>query len=475
MQRTGVLPDGLRRKYQGALLSADPAVAVSGAQAIDTLVQQDPVLVSDIPADQRHRAQAIARYAALDLPPDRAVQLAEKDVEENAAAGDGQQTSSSSAEADQTLSDDQVDELLRRDGLAPVPHVGRPDVTMGNQKAPPLAKFSFIQTNEILAAQQWTSPDTSRYAKLGRYVETDGGGMYVDAAGRWVPVDLRRHAVLIDPDSGQVSVYRRSSKTDENRLASLGRLLSAGLITGPLGVAGGAALRAGQSLEGAGREAATTFATGIGPVERGAAEAITGAAKGEAWAVEKAVPGAGKGAGQVQKVIKPGNAAYRKEETTLYMNRREPVAADVVKTGRPLGLTDDATFAAFKNILREEKAKLPPDTRFAIRGSAVTGNGFDAKTGTYIKNYFDVGRQSDHDIAIVSHTLFEKAREVGVKLRQAGTRTDVLSKNEMANLGLTNVLQRVRDLMDRRKTGLMIYKSVDALNKRGTNIQFDLK
>ena len=29
--RIGALPDGLRRKYLGALLSADPAIAVSGA------------------------------------------------------------------------------------------------------------------------------------------------------------------------------------------------------------------------------------------------------------------------------------------------------------------------------------------------------------------------------------------------------------------------------------------------------------
>jgi hypothetical protein len=34
------------------------------------------------------------------------------------------------------------------------------------------------------------------------------------------------------------------------------------------------------------------------------------------------------------------------------MSHREPVAADVLKTGRPLGLTDDTAFAGFKKILR---------------------------------------------------------------------------------------------------------------------------
>jgi hypothetical protein len=34
-------------------------------------------------------------------------------------------------------------------------------------------------------------------------------------------------------------------------------------------------------------------------------------------------------------------------------------------------MSEDATFTEFKNILREEKAQLPPDTSFGIRGSTV--------------------------------------------------------------------------------------------------------
>ena len=81
-----MLPEGLRRKYQGALLSADPAVAVSGADAVAKLAAMNPALVADIPADQRQRAQAIAQYAALDLPPERAIELAEKQIEEEGSA-----------------------------------------------------------------------------------------------------------------------------------------------------------------------------------------------------------------------------------------------------------------------------------------------------------------------------------------------------------------------------------------------------
>ena len=85
-----------------------------------------------------------------------------------------------------------------------------------------------------------------------------------------------------------------------------------------------------------------------------------------------------------------------------------------------------------------------------------------------------MGRTSDHDIAIVSRTLFEKARESGVGLRQGGTRTDVLRKQKnIENLGLSSFLNRIHELTGRERTELMIYKSVDALNKRGANVQFD--
>jgi hypothetical protein len=81
--RIGVLPDALRRKYQGAVLSADPAIAVSGATAIDELNRLNPALATDIPEGQRRRAAAIAQYAALDLPPDQAIALAEVEIEED--------------------------------------------------------------------------------------------------------------------------------------------------------------------------------------------------------------------------------------------------------------------------------------------------------------------------------------------------------------------------------------------------------
>jgi hypothetical protein len=64
----------------------------------------------------------------------------------------------------------------------------------------------------------------------------------------------------------------------------------------------------------------------------------------------------------------------------------------------------------FKKILRDEGATLLSDTRFAIRGSAVTGNGFDQTAQAYTKDYFDIGRKSDLDIAIVSRSFEDKTQ-----------------------------------------------------------------
>ena len=100
--------------------------------------------------------------------------------------------------------------------------------------------------------------------------------------------------------------------------------------------------------------AAATLRSGIGPTGKSIAGTVSGAAKGEAWVVEKAIPGAGQGAGSVQTVTKPGKAIYAGEETSLFMTSKEPVAADVQEKRRPLGLTDDATFKGFKTILHED-------------------------------------------------------------------------------------------------------------------------
>ena len=152
-----------------------------------------------------------------------------------------------------------------------------------------------------------------------------------------------------------------------------------------------------------------------------------------------------------------------------------PVAAEVLQSGRPLGMSDPATFAKFKDILSDHRADLPADTRFAIRGSAITGDGFDKSKERYERGYFDSSRESDWDVAIVSPSLFERARRMGIALRQGGTRTATLGKKDLQKLGLTELFEDVRSFPGRGKTRLMIYGSQKALNSRGPNIIFKPK
>ena len=157
------------------------------------------------------------------------------------------------------------------------------------------------------------------------------------------------------------------------------------------------------------------------------------------------------------------------------MNVETPLAAEVLETGRPLGLTDPETFGRFKAILREHKPDLPADARIAIRGSAITGDGFDKATGRYQGGYFDKGRDSDYDFSIIGKTYFEQALTQGVQVLQGGTRTGVLTSRQLQALGLSELLSDVRKLTGRDNTSIMIYRSQDALNLRGPNITFDLR
>ncbi|MCG8542648.1 MAG: hypothetical protein MJE12_00425, partial [Alphaproteobacteria bacterium] len=73
-----VLPTALANRYRRGLLSGDPALVVQEAGAIAELDRTDARLVSALPTDEVGRARAIDEFAALDLPPDRAVELGEQ-------------------------------------------------------------------------------------------------------------------------------------------------------------------------------------------------------------------------------------------------------------------------------------------------------------------------------------------------------------------------------------------------------------
>lgn len=157
------------------------------------------------------------------------------------------------------------------------------------------------------------------------------------------------------------------------------------------------------------------------------------------------------------------------------MNVETPLAAEVLEVGRPLGLTDPETFGRFKAVLKEHKPDLPADARIAIRGSAITGDGFNKATGRYEKGYFDEGRDSDLDVALVSSDTLEKAARLGIELRQNGTRTVALDNEALMKLGLTELAEQIRAFPGRGKSSIMIYGSQEALNFRGPNMILDVK
>jgi hypothetical protein len=75
---TGILPTPVAKRLRAGLLSADPAEQAAAATRLAGLEDIDPGLLIVIPENERRRAQAIAGFVDLGLPPPRAVELAEE-------------------------------------------------------------------------------------------------------------------------------------------------------------------------------------------------------------------------------------------------------------------------------------------------------------------------------------------------------------------------------------------------------------
>jgi hypothetical protein len=127
----------------------------------------------------------------------------------------------------------------------------------------------------------------------------------------------------------------------------------------------------------------------------------------------------------------------------------------------PLGFHQYDDFLEFGHLLRRELQKMGYDdvTIFFV-GSSVTGVKYT--TG----KPFDVGRKSDFDIALVSPSLFQRAKEMGIPLRGGGTRTSPIKTRDARRLGLDAIQQELSTKAG-RETNFMIYRSQDALNARG--------
>ena len=82
---------------------------------------------------------------------------------------------------------------------------------------------------------------------------------------------------------------------------------------------------------------------------------------------------------------------------------------------------------------------------------------------------FNMGRTSDVDIALASPVLFQRASDIGVKLRGAGTRTGELTSHQLSELGLRDLANVLKTQVGQPVT-FMIYNSTSAVSQRGPSL-----
>lgn len=91
--------------------------------------------------------------------------------------------------------------------------------------------------------------------RIGPVVDGDDGNKYAVVNNQPVVLDPKQHIVLRDPSSGELTAFERDENWDEGRLASISRIMSQGMLTGPVagpqrGIGAAAATsRAGQRAD----------------------------------------------------------------------------------------------------------------------------------------------------------------------------------------------------------------------------------
>ena len=131
----------------------------------------------------------------------------------------------------------------------------------------------------------------------------------------------------------------------------------------------------------------------------------------------------------------------------------------------PLGFNSFEEFQRFGSGLYSGLGRAGySDVTAIFQGSSVTGVGF--RTG----EPFDVGRISDFDIALASPELLQRAKELGIGLRSQGVRTGPLKAEDLALLGLTDVVRQLSQQAG-RPVNFMIYNSAEtAIERTSKNI-----
>ncbi|MCP5116731.1 MAG: hypothetical protein GY953_38380, partial [bacterium] len=186
-----------------------------------------------------------------------------------------------------------------------------------------------------------------------------------------------------------------------------------------------------------------------------------------------------KGGGKLVEVTRPERKAFPDAGTELNLREGEIVAAEVARTGRPLGFKNVGgvdEFRQFKDRLLSAVLKGLTDVQIGIRGSSIHGNAFNKQTGIHDGAFFDTKRRpdgstkrSDRDLFIVSPALAKRAEEAGILRR--GENWVQLESEEIRELGLN----RLADMAAKtgvRKITFRLFASEDVLKRETSYIIF---
>ena len=131
----------------------------------------------------------------------------------------------------------------------------------------------------------------------------------------------------------------------------------------------------------------------------------------------------------------------------------------------PLGFGKPIEFEQFGKSLHDGLASAGyRDVDAALQGSSVTGHAFRPPNKP-----FDVGRVSDYDVALSSPELFQRAKDVGVGVRQQGTRTGPLRPEDLNRLGLSDLSAHLSAEAG-RPVNFMIFRSIGDATSRSPSI-----
>ena len=130
----------------------------------------------------------------------------------------------------------------------------------------------------------------------------------------------------------------------------------------------------------------------------------------------------------------------------------------------PPGFYDAAELRRFSAYLRGGLQEAGySDVQPILQGSAITGR--NSRTGIP----FDVNRVSDFDVALASPSLMERARALGIGMRQGGARTGPLSPSQLERLNLAPLARHLSNQYG-REVNFMLYNSSEPAIHRAPSL-----